>query len=235
MKTILVFFAACLAIGAQTQKVMLQKFGENDLLVIRTQKNFSTLIEFPANQGILEATCGDKEFWVIEGKGRFLNVKPAKEGITTNLNVLVEGDIIYSFLLKEVSRPGGTKEGTADFRITVRTVDELTKLRKDKDDLEEAIVRGERALKDLIGKYEAETSSATRKEIAPDREPDGAINKTNKFGAPVVPPEKTQAGTTTQDTPRASTAVSSQRFGSSYPQTAPPTGSARPKEFRAKH
>jgi type IV secretory pathway VirB9-like protein len=194
MKTIFlflfVFFATCLAASAQTQKVTLQRFGESDLHVIRTQKGFSTIVEFPVNQGILEATCGDKEFWVIEGSGRFLNLKPAKEGITTNLNVLVEGDIIYSFLLKEVSKSKGAKE-EADFRVTVTSIDELVKLRKDRDDLDEAIAARERDLKELTRKYEAELSRAAKKE------PDSTGNKTGKSGAPAAPQGTTPAGATT--------------------------------------
>ena len=204
MKTILVFLTACVAISAQTErKGTLQKFGESDLLVVRTQKGFSTLIEFPANQGILEATCGDKEFWVIEGRDRFLNVKPAKEGITTNLNVLVEGDIIYSFLLKEISKPGGTKEA-ADFRVTVTSVDELKRLRKDKEDLESAVASRERELRDLTSKYEAEVSRATKNESGSGMGPD-AVNKTGKVGPEVVPQAITPPRTTTQDTHPATT------------------------------
>jgi type IV secretory pathway VirB9-like protein len=242
MKTIVVFLAACMAVSAQTQKVRspdlgvrsgdlkvaLQRFGESDLHVIRAQKGFSTIIEFPVNQGILEATCGDKEFWVIEGNGRFLNLKPAKEGITTNLNVLVAGDIIYSFLLKEVSKSKGAKE-EADFRVTVSSVNELAKLRKDKEDLEEAIAQRERALKDLISKYEG----ATKMEIAPEREPVGAINKTNKLGTSVVPqalPPLLQTGTPTQATSPAQTLGVWRRFGSNDPQAAgaPATGPIKP-------
>ena len=142
---------------------------QNDLPVIRTQKGFSTLIEFPEDKKIVEVTCGDKEFWVVEGKGRFLHVKPAKEGIITNLNVLTEGDVVYAFLLKEISRTVDAKDGP-DLRVTVNGVDEVAKLRKDKEDLEEALSRSEHALKVLRALKELNDKSGTEEEAAPKKE-----------------------------------------------------------------
>jgi hypothetical protein len=171
LMTIITLLAGSVAMSAQTQKnVTLQKFSQNDLLVIRTQRGFSTLIEFPEDQKIIEVTCGDKEFWVVEGKGRFLHVKPAKEGIVTNLNVLTEGDTIYAFLLKEISRTVGAKDGP-DLRVTVNGVDELTKLRKDKENLEEALGRSERALNELNDKSDAEKKRVPKKDEPPRWQP----------------------------------------------------------------
>jgi Conjugal transfer protein len=198
MKTILILLIACMTISAQPQKkITLQKFSENDLLVIRTQKGFSTLIEFPEDQKILEVTCGDKEFWVIEGKGRFLHVKPAKEGIVTNLNVLIEGDVIYAFLLKEISKTVNAKDGP-DLRVTVNGGDELAKLRKDKDNLEEALARSERALKDLSDKYDAEKKRSPKKEDAPRRDLDdpGPNGDTPPTGTRLLPDPTSPAGAT---------------------------------------
>jgi hypothetical protein len=167
LTTITVLLAASTVIDAQTQKkVTLQKFSQNDLLVIRTQKGFSTLIEFPEDQKIVEVTCGDKEFWVVEGKGKFLHVKPAKEGIITNLNVLTEGDIIYAFVLKEISRTANAKDGP-DLRVSVNGGDELGKLRKDKENLEEALRRSERSVKELNDKSDPEKTRVPRKDEPP--------------------------------------------------------------------
>src|SRR5258708_3452349 len=111
MKTIVALLLAGSLLSAEAQKkVAIQKSGESDLLLIKTQKGFSTLIQFSESDEISEVTCGDKEFWVIEGKGRYLHVKPAKEGIVTNLNVLLKGDVVYSFLLKEISSKTGTSK-----------------------------------------------------------------------------------------------------------------------------
>jgi type IV secretory pathway VirB9-like protein len=122
------FIVAALTADAQTAKdVTLQRLGEGDLPVIHAQKGFSTLIEFPADQKIIDVTCGDKEFWVVEGGGRYLHIKPAKEGVVTNLNVVMEGDIVYAFVLRETSRTGGATE-SADLHVTVKPSEDTSKL-----------------------------------------------------------------------------------------------------------
>jgi len=130
MKGALILMLATLTANAQTAKdLVLQRLGEGDLPVIHAQKGFSTLIEFPADQKIVEVTCGDKEFWVVEGGGRYLHVKPAKEGVVTNLNVVMEGDIVYAFVLREISRTGGATE-SADLHVTVKPSEDTAKLSK---------------------------------------------------------------------------------------------------------
>jgi type IV secretion system protein VirB9 len=137
MKSALIFVIAWLAFAiasvtanAQTAKdLVLQRLGEGDLPVIHAQKGFSTLIEFPAGQKIVDVTCGDKEFWVVEGGGRYLHVKPAKEGVVTNLNVVMENDIVYAFVLREISRTGGATE-SADLHVTVKPSDDAAQLSK---------------------------------------------------------------------------------------------------------
>src|SRR5580658_6776326 len=125
-----VFLMASLTANAQTAKdVVLQRQGESDLPVIHVQKGFSTLIEFPADQKIVDVTCGDKESWVVEGGGRYLHVKPAKEGVVTNLNVVMDGDIVYAFVLREISRTGGATE-PADLHVTVKPSEDMSKLGK---------------------------------------------------------------------------------------------------------
>ena len=134
------------------KKSTIQKLGESDLQIVRTQVAISTLIEFPKDEELAEVTCGDKEFWVVEGKGRFVHVKPSKPGLTTNLNVILKSDKVYSFLLKEISKPGSTKE-KPDFKVVITSdVDEVTQLRKRNENLEE-----------LVGKYEDEKKKLEQK------------------------------------------------------------------------
>jgi len=132
MTLITIAFAAnAQTANIQTAKdLILQRQGEGDLPVIHAQKGFSTLIEFPADQKIIDVTCGDKESWVVEGGGRYLHVKPAKEGVVTNLNVLMDGDVVYAFVLREISRAGGATE-TADLHVTVKRAEDPT--RRDKE------------------------------------------------------------------------------------------------------
>jgi type IV secretory pathway VirB9-like protein len=164
MKVVLaVFFCCALLIGQTQKKVTIQKSGESDLLLIKTQKGFSTLIQFSESDEIEEVTCGDKESWVIEGRGRYLHVKPAKEGIVTNLNVLLKGDVVYSFLLKEISSKAGNSKEKPDLKVVVGGGDELSKLRKDKENLEEALARSERTVADRTAKGEADKKEAQKK------------------------------------------------------------------------
>ena len=126
----LVLVMAALTVNAQTAKdVVLQRLGEGDLPVIHAQKGFSTLIEFPVGQKIVDVTCGDKESWVVEGGGRYLHVKPAKEGVVTNLNVVMDGDIVYAFVLREISRTSGSTE-PADLHVTVKPNEDTARLNK---------------------------------------------------------------------------------------------------------
>jgi len=41
------------------------KYAETDIIPIRAKIRFSTLIVLPVNEEILDATTGDKEFWII--------------------------------------------------------------------------------------------------------------------------------------------------------------------------
>lgn len=124
-----IFVLTALTVNAQTGKdLVLQRLSQSDLPVIRAQKGFSTLIEFPADQKIVDVTCGDKEFWVVEGGGRYLHIKPAKEGVMTNLNVVMEGDIVYAFLLKEISRSSASE--IADLHVTVKPSEDAARLSK---------------------------------------------------------------------------------------------------------
>ncbi len=172
-KALMLVLTVVTAYGQTTGGPALRRLGENDLPVIHTQRGFSTLIEFPADQKIREITCGDKEFWVVEGTGRFLHVKPAKEGIVTNLNVIVDGDVVYAFILREINRAGGSKE-KPDLQVTVSPGEDPKELRASLDasvrenaSLKESVSEREQAFAELNQKYEAEKAkSAKRDELA---------------------------------------------------------------------
>jgi len=84
-------------------------YGEKDVVTLKTKVRFTTLIILPQNEQILEFTCGDKEFWVVNGNQNFAYVKPAKEGAMTNLNLVTAAGNIYTFVLVEVSKLAGTE------------------------------------------------------------------------------------------------------------------------------
>ena len=45
---------------------------------IRAKVKYTTLIQLPATEKIIEAATGDKEFWIIDVVGNFCFVHPAK-------------------------------------------------------------------------------------------------------------------------------------------------------------
>ena len=71
----------------------MQRFGETDMQTVNTKVRFTTLIQLPEGEEISEVTCGDKEFWVIEGKDGMVYVKPSKEGAVTNVNVISKNKV----------------------------------------------------------------------------------------------------------------------------------------------
>jgi hypothetical protein len=162
--------------GAE-QKPLIQRFGDSDLPVVHTKIRFTTLILLPEGEEIASVTCGDKEFWVIEDRDNIVFVKPSKEGATTNVNIVSKRKAIYSFLVKEVSKQGkGTEK--PDFKVVLEA-DQISKLRRDKEELEEALARSEKSVEELKEKAEAVKKEALKKKDEP-------------LPSPVVPAEAEQ-------------------------------------------
>jgi type IV secretory pathway VirB9-like protein len=79
------------------------QYNDRDVIAVNAKLHYTTLIILPKNEQILDFTCGDKEFWVINGNQNFAYVKPAKAGARTNLNLVTASGNVYSFMLAEVS------------------------------------------------------------------------------------------------------------------------------------
>src|ERR1051326_5315062 len=92
------------------------QYSERDIVKVKTRLRYTTLIILPKNEQILDFTCGDKEFWVVNGSQNFAYVKPAKAGAETNLNLVTASGNIYSFVLNEVSE---TPNAQADLKVFV--------------------------------------------------------------------------------------------------------------------
>src|ERR1700739_980261 len=92
------------SIGAFAQEsARTVQYHSQDIVPIRAKVKYTTLIELPATEKIMEAATGDKEFWVVDVVGNFCFVHPAKAGIATNLNLITDKGNIYSFTLQDVS------------------------------------------------------------------------------------------------------------------------------------
>lgn len=177
-----------------------ERLGEKDLLLVKTKVRFSTLILLPEGEEIAEVTCGDKDFWVVEAKDNAVFIKPAKEGALTNVNVIAKSKSIYSFLVQEISKPG-TKD-KPDLKVLL-DVDPLTKLRKDKENLEALLARNDGELADLKAKAGEASTVAKKKDSGGPSEVD--IHPQDV--APPVPLEKVQVKAEGHQAPRPTVVV----------------------------
>src|SRR6202041_2253398 len=73
------------------------QYHSQDIIPIRAKLKYTTLIELPTTEKIMEAATGDKEFWIVDVVGNFCFVHPAKQGINSNLNLIAEKGNIYGF------------------------------------------------------------------------------------------------------------------------------------------
>jgi type IV secretion system protein VirB9 len=88
---------------AQDASARTVQYHSEDIVPIRAKLKYTTLIQVPPTEKIMEAATGDKDFWVVDVVGNFCFVHPAKSGISTNLNLITDKGNIYSFTLQDVS------------------------------------------------------------------------------------------------------------------------------------
>jgi type IV secretion system protein VirB9 len=88
---------------AQDASARTVQYHSQDIVPIRAKLKYTTLIQVPPTEKIMEAATGDKDFWVVDVVGNFCFVHPAKAGISTNLNLITDKGNIYSFTLQDVS------------------------------------------------------------------------------------------------------------------------------------
>jgi type IV secretory pathway VirB9-like protein len=100
MNTKLIFIAGlALALpaiaGAQDASARTVQYHSQDIIPIHAKLKYTTLIEVPTTEKIMEAATGDKDFWVVDVVGNFCFVHPAKAGISSNLNLITDKGNIY--------------------------------------------------------------------------------------------------------------------------------------------
>jgi type IV secretory pathway VirB9-like protein len=95
------------------------QYHSQDIVAIRAKVKYTTLIELPTTEKIMEAAAGDKDFWIVDVVGNFCFVHPAKQGIASNLNLITDKGNIYSFTLQDIS--GSSAE--PDLKVIVEPAD----------------------------------------------------------------------------------------------------------------
>jgi type IV secretory pathway VirB9-like protein len=105
--------------AAQDASARTVEYHSQDIVPIHAKLKYTTLIELPATEKIMEAATGDKEFWVVDVVGNFCFVHPAKAGIASNLNLITDKGNIYSFTLQDVT----ASSVAPDLKMIIQPVD----------------------------------------------------------------------------------------------------------------
>ena len=105
--------------AAQDASARTVQYHSQDIVPIHAKLKYTTLIEVPPTEKIMEAATGDKDFWIVDVVGNFCFVHPAKAGISSNLNLITDKGNIYSFTLQDVS---GTSD-TPDLKVLIVPAD----------------------------------------------------------------------------------------------------------------
>ena len=95
------------------------QYHSEDIVPIRAKVKYTTLIELPTTEKIMQAATGDKDFWIVDVVGNFCFVHPAKQGISSNLNLITDRGNIYSFTLQDISGASGSP----DLKVIVEPAD----------------------------------------------------------------------------------------------------------------
>jgi type IV secretion system protein VirB9 len=112
---LLLGLAATVAHGQQTARLV--KYHANDIVSVRAKMRYTTLIELPSTEKILEVATGDKDFWIIDTVGNYCFLHPAKAGIHSNLNLITDKGTVYSFVLDDV------ESGDPDLKVVIEPSD----------------------------------------------------------------------------------------------------------------
>jgi type IV secretion system protein VirB9 len=112
---LLLGLAATVAHGQQTARLV--KYHANDIVSVRAKMRYTTLIELPSTEKILEVATGDKDFWIIDTVGNYCFLHPAKAGIHSNLNLITAKGTVYSFVLDDV------ESGDPDLKVVIEPSD----------------------------------------------------------------------------------------------------------------
>ncbi len=105
--------------AAQDASARTVQYHAQDIVPIHAKLKYTTLIEVPPTEKIMEAATGDKDFWVVDVVGNFCFVHPAKAGISSNLNLITDKGNIYSFTLQDIS---GTSDAP-DLKVLIEPAD----------------------------------------------------------------------------------------------------------------
>jgi type IV secretion system protein VirB9 len=114
---LLLGLAATVAHGQQTT-ARIVKYHANDIVSVRGKMSYTTLIQLPPTEKILDAATGDKDFWIVDTVGNYCFVHPAKAGIHSSLDLITDKGTVYSFTLDEAG------SGDPDLKVVIEPSDQ---------------------------------------------------------------------------------------------------------------
>lgn len=111
------FLAGASALGFAESTARVVHYHANDIVPIRAKMRYTTLVQVPRGEKIMEAATGDKDFWIIEAVQNYCFLHPAKQGIHSNLSLITDKGNVYSFKLDEV------EAGEPDLKVVIEPSD----------------------------------------------------------------------------------------------------------------
>jgi type IV secretion system protein VirB9 len=113
------FLSATMASAApQTSRVV--KYHPNDIIAVKARMHYTTLIQLPMTEKIMQAATGDKDFWIIDLVANYCFLHPAKADIHSNLNLITDKGNVYSFTLDD------QEADTPDLKVIIEASDAST-------------------------------------------------------------------------------------------------------------
>lgn len=98
---LLTAMAATACFGDAAARIV--KYDSRSIVSIKAKMRYTTLIQLPPTEKIVEAATGDRDYWIIDAVQNFCFLHPAKNGIHSNLNLITDHGNVYSFTLEEVA------------------------------------------------------------------------------------------------------------------------------------
>jgi type IV secretory pathway VirB9-like protein len=122
-----------LLLPAQSGVIRTVPATQKDVIPISTTLLHDTLVALPDGEKVMSAYCGDcgqdGDFVLSASKtaNRFLDIKPAKAGAVTDMNVVTDHNHTYTFRVTEVSNGG-----TPDLKVFLGAADTSLKTENEK-------------------------------------------------------------------------------------------------------
>lgn len=89
----------------QTSGVLRVQAEPDQIIEVRTQTRHTTVVVLPPGENILDFVVGDSDYWHLSGSANLAYLKPLDEKVRTNVALVCESGMIYSFLVTEAPDP----------------------------------------------------------------------------------------------------------------------------------